>query len=72
MPIPTPTLDPLFIAYNAGADGGILRTICLTDGNSEFIRIYRENNRRPNSSSHTQPQVRGCLAEKAKQSLEWA
>ena len=25
----TPALDPLFIAYNTGADGGILRTICI-------------------------------------------
>jgi hypothetical protein len=25
----TPALDPLFIAYNAGAGGRILRTICI-------------------------------------------
>jgi hypothetical protein len=25
----TPALAPLFIAYNTGADGGILRTICI-------------------------------------------
>ena len=27
--MPTPELDPLFIAYNTGADGGILRTIYI-------------------------------------------
>jgi hypothetical protein len=25
----TPALDPLFIAYNTGAGGRILRTICI-------------------------------------------
>jgi hypothetical protein len=25
----TPVLDPLFFAYNTGAGGGILRTICI-------------------------------------------
>ncbi len=25
----TPALDPLFIAYNTGVDGGILRTMCI-------------------------------------------
>jgi len=27
--MPTPALDPLFIAYNRGDDGRILRTICI-------------------------------------------
>ncbi len=27
--MPTPALDPLFIAYNTGAGGRILHTICI-------------------------------------------